>query len=159
MSRTRRVVALAIALAFVAVSGLAACEPQEADGSVGAKRELAVSTAKQQLGKPYQYGAAGPGSYDCSGLTSYAWKAAGITLPRSSSAQYGGTTRITKAQLQPGDLIFYSASGSASSITHVAMFIGNGKLIQARKTGYPVEIQDVDWWSSNRVGYGRIKGV
>lgn len=151
MNRQRRAATVAlVSLLLVAVAGLAACEP------VAAPRQTAVAQAKAQVGTPYRSGGAAPGGFDCSGLTSWAWKQAGVTLPRTAAAQYNGTARITKAQLQPGDLVFYS---SGSTISHVSMYIGDGKIVQARKTGYPVEIQSVDWWSSNRVGYGRIPGV
>jgi cell wall-associated NlpC family hydrolase len=169
----RAAVSLSLAVSLGTIAGLAACEPVPPTTTTTTttttkpaattttvpasnKRTVAVAKAKAQLGKKYEYGSAGPDTFDCSGLTSYAWKAAGITLPRSAADQYAATTRITKAQLLPGDLIFYA---SGSSVSHVAMYVGDGKLVQARKTGYPVESQDVDWWSSNRVGYGRIKGV
>ena len=141
-----------IVVAFVALLGAAsisACTPQMG----------AVSAARSQIGMPYVTGGESPaeGGFDCSGLTYYAWQQAGVTLPRTSSAQYAWTERITKAELQPGDLVFYSSSGSASSITHVALYAGNGKIVQAHKPGVALSEDDLDsYWVSNRVGYGRI---
>jgi cell wall-associated NlpC family hydrolase len=111
----------------------------------------AVSTARAQVGKPYQWGGNGPGSFDCSGLTSYAWRSAGVELPRTSSQQYGATTRISRGDLQPGDLIFYGRSG----ITHVAMYIGGGDIVEAPYSGQNVRISSTGLSRSDIVGYGR----
>ncbi len=157
MTTRRRPALVLLSLLMFAVAGLAACEPGQR--TVASAGQTAVAAARQQLGQPYVYGgeSRAEGGFDCSGLTYYAWKQAGVTLPRTSSAQYGFTQRITKAQLQPGDLVFYSASGSASSVSHVAMYAGGGKIIHARKPGVPVREDVLDsYWVSNRVGYGRI---
>ena len=95
----------------------------------------AVAFAKAQLGKPYKYGSAGPDSFDCSGLTLGAWKAAGVTLPRTSSAQFGTGTKIAKSDLMTGDLVFFY--GSAPS--HVAIYVGDGVIIHAPRAGKDVE--------------------
>jgi len=165
--KTRRPALALLAFALVAVGGLAACEPTPATGGTtttapssattpGAK---AVAAARTQLGQPYVTGgeSRAEGGFDCSGLTSYAWKQAGVTLPRSSAAQWTYVTKITKAQLQPGDFIFYSSGGPKGTVSHVALYEGGGKLIQAQKTGVPVKEQNADtWWSTNIVGYGRV---
>ncbi|HVL81403.1 MAG TPA: NlpC/P60 family protein, partial [Actinomycetota bacterium] len=90
----------------------------------------AVETAAAQIGKPYQWGAAGPNSYDCSGLTQYAWKAAGVSLPHSSRAQYSSLPKVSKDELQPGDLVFFG-----SPIHHVGIYEGGGVMINATQTG------------------------
>lgn len=90
----------------------------------------AVQTAAAQMGKPYQWGAAGPDSYDCSGLTQYAWKAAGVSLPHSSRAQYSSLPKVSKEELQPGDLVFFG-----NPIHHVGIYEGNGIMINAPQTG------------------------
>ena len=87
---------------------------------------VAVSTALAQLGKPYKYAAVGPGSFDCSGLTMFAWRAAGVSLPHSSAAQYASLPHVSQDQLAPGDLVFYY-----SPVSHVAIYIGNGTIIHA----------------------------
>src|SRR5699024_5245044 len=91
----------------------------------------ALVWARTQIGIPYELGAAGPDAYDCSGLTMRAYEHAGLHLPRTSRQQYAATTRITAAQLQPGDLVFWSADGTAEGIYHVALFAGDGQIIQA----------------------------
>lgn len=150
MLARRRLAPVLIALVgLVAAAGLSACTPAQG----------AIAAARSQIGMPYVRGGDSPseGGFDCSGLTSYAWKQAGVTLPRTSSAQYAWTERITKAELQPGDLVFYSSSRSTSSISHVALYAGDGKIIQARRPGVPLSEDDLDtYWVSNRVGYGRI---
>ncbi|MGH3472401.1 MAG: NlpC/P60 family protein [Nocardioidaceae bacterium] len=96
---------------------------------------VAVNTALAQLGKPYVYGGAGPDVFDCSGLTMYAWAAAGVALPHSAAAQTGYGTPVSISQLQPGDLVFYY-----SPIHHVAMYIGNGNVVHAPYPGTVVQI-------------------
>jgi cell wall-associated NlpC family hydrolase len=108
----------------------------------GARR--AIAYAKAQLGKPYQWGADGPGSFDCSGLTMMAWRAGGKSLPHWSVAQFQQSTRISVGQLRPGDLVFWGSS--PGSIHHVAMYIGNGQIIHAPRTGQPVQINSMYYW-------------
>jgi peptidoglycan DL-endopeptidase CwlO len=110
----------------------------------------AVAYAKAQVGKPYQYGASGPSSFDCSGLTMMAWAQANVSLPHSSSAQYSATRRISSGELQPGDLIFYY-----SPISHVAIYVGGGQQVAATHTGDYVRLQSLH---SGITGYGRPGG-
>lgn len=98
-----------------------------------------IARAKAQLGKPYQWGAAGPDSFDCSGLTMYAWQAAGVSLPHYAKSQYDVTRHISIDQLQPGDLVFYNGFG------HESMYIGNGEVIDAPHTGAYVQIVSLYW--------------
>jgi cell wall-associated NlpC family hydrolase len=100
--------------------------------------QVAVNTALAQVGKPYVWGASGPNSFDCSGLTSYAYAAAGVTLPHSSSAQSRMGTPVSRDALQPGDLIFFY-----SPVSHVAMYIGNGQMVHASTSGTPVQVVNV----------------
>lgn len=111
----------------------------------------AVAFAKKQLGKPYQYGATGPGSYDCSGLTQAAYASVGVSIPRTSQQQWGQGQSVSAAALQPGDLVFYYSSTAPS---HVAMYIGNGQIIEALKTGTNVEIDNINYPGAP-VGYRR----
>ncbi len=85
--------------------------------------------AEQEIGKPYQYGAAGPDSFDCSGLTMWAWEHAGVSLPHSSADQYDDTTRVSQADLQPGDLIFENWGGGGPAPGHVGIYVGNGQMV------------------------------
>jgi peptidoglycan DL-endopeptidase CwlO len=116
--------------------------------------QVAVDTAVAQVGKPYQWGANGPNSFDCSGLTSFAWRAAGVDITRTSRSQYAATKRVSRSDLQPGDLVFYSRSGPAG-ISHVAMYIGNGRVVEASRAGVPVRISDNGLSRSDIIGYGR----
>jgi cell wall-associated NlpC family hydrolase len=99
----------------------------------------AIAFARAQLGKPYHWAAAGPGSFDCSGLTMRAWQAGGISLPHSSSAQYAMFPHIPLTALQPGDLVF----NGSGSIHHVGLYIGNGLMIHAPETGDVVKIAPI----------------
>ncbi len=110
--------------------------------------DVAVATALAQVGKPYRWGATGPNAFDCSGLTSFAWRAAGVTIPRTSGAQFAGLRKVTRAQLQPGDLVFYN-----SPISHVAMYIGGDTIVEASRTGIPVRTASLS--ARNPVGYAR----
>ena len=106
----------------------------------------AIAFAKAQLGDPYVWGAAGPDAWDCSGLTMGAWQAGGVSLPHYSVAQYEQTTHISASQLQPGDLVFWGTTSDPSSIHHVAMYLGDGMIIQAPRTGENVDIVSMYYW-------------
>jgi cell wall-associated NlpC family hydrolase len=93
----------------------------------------AISAAAAQIGKPYRWGAAGPDAYDCSGLTMYAWGAAGVSLPHSSRAQFSSLPHVANDQIQPGDLLFYG-----SPIHHVGIYEGGGVYIHAPESGESV---------------------
>jgi cell wall-associated NlpC family hydrolase len=108
----------------------------------GIGRDAAVELAYKQLGKKYVWGAEGPNSFDCSGLTYYVYKnAVGKTIPRTSAAQSNYGEFVSKSELQPGDLIFSGANGKVS---HVGMYIGNGKMIHAPQTGDVVKISEIN---------------
>jgi cell wall-associated NlpC family hydrolase len=101
--------------------------------------QIAVDTALAQAGDPYVWGAGGPDAFDCSGLTQYAYAAAGISLPHSSRMQAIMGSAVSRSQLQPGDLVFYF-----SPVSHVAMYIGNGQMVHASTSSQPVKVVDVD---------------
>ena len=110
----------------------------------------ALSYALAQVGKAYVFGAAGPDAFDCSGLTMAAWSQAGVSLPHSSSAQYNSGQHISESELQPGDLVFYY-----SPISHVGMYIGGGKIVNALNPGAGVKISglhDMPFSGAVRVG-------
>lgn len=111
--------------------------------------DAAIAEARRQIGKPYEWGGSGPDSFDCSGLTSWAWRAGGKSLPHSSQAQFTATARVAIEDLQPGDLVFYG-----SPIHHVALFIGNGQMIEASTTGTPVRYASI--YRRDYVGAGRV---
>jgi cell wall-associated NlpC family hydrolase len=100
--------------------------------------QVAVQTAQAQLGKPYVYAAAGPDSFDCSGLTMYAWAAAGVSLSHNAEAQYLSLPHVPIDALEPGDLVFFG-----SPIHHVGLFVGNGTMIEAPYTGVNVRYHTI----------------
>lgn len=116
--------------------------------------QTAIDTALAQVGKPYRYGGGGPGSFDCSGLTSYAWRAAGVEITRTSRSQYAATTRVSRSELQPGDLVFYGRS--VSRISHVAIYLGGSKVVEAPYTGANVRVRSDGMSRHDIVGYGRV---
>ncbi|WP_370092976.1 NlpC/P60 family protein [Streptacidiphilus sp. MAP12-20] len=105
---------------------------------VSGRAAVAVAFARAQLGKPYVWGATGPGSYDCSGLIQAAWAAAGVGLPRTTYEQINAGRRVSTADLQPGDLVFYY-----SGVSHVGMYVGGGMIIHAPHPGASVEYAPV----------------
>ncbi|MEU0058357.1 NlpC/P60 family protein [Streptomyces sp. NPDC006334] len=108
------------------------------DASYGTKAAKALAYARAQIGKPYVWGATGPDSYDCSGLTKAAWKAAGVSLPRTTYDQVDAGTTVSLADARPGDLIFFY-----DDVTHVGLYIGNGMMIHAPKPGTYVREESV----------------
>lgn len=111
----------------------------------GNKVEKAIAFAKAQLGEPYKWGAAGPGSWDCSGLTMRAWGAAGVSLSHYAGAQYASTKAVPVSKIERGDLLYWS-DGGPKSIYHVAMYLGGGQMIHAPRPGRDVEIVSVNYW-------------
>jgi Cell wall-associated hydrolases (invasion-associated proteins) len=115
------------------------------DGNAG----KAVAFAYRAIGTPYVYGADGPNGYDCSGLTSAAWRAAGKSLPHSAARQWSVVAHISRSALKPGDLVFYRNLG------HVAIYVGDGKIIHAPQPGESVRLASIDIMPP--YGYGRVK--
>jgi peptidoglycan DL-endopeptidase CwlO len=109
---------------------------------VNGRAGIAVQAALDQMGDSYAWGADGPSSFDCSGLMMYAWGKAGVSLSHSSQAQASEGRRVSRANLMPGDLVFFG-----SPIHHVGMYIGNGRMVHAPRPGKSVQINDVDYMS------------
>ncbi len=141
-----RVVTRAVAASAPMAATVVAAMPAASQGA-GA----AVSAARAQLGKPYQYGASGPGSFDCSGLTAWAWRAAGVSLPHSAAAQHGVGSPVSRGDLRPGDLVFFG-----SPAYHVGIYVGDGMMIHAPTTGDVVKMSPLSYMSdysgATRVG-------
>ncbi|MFF4900303.1 NlpC/P60 family protein [Streptomyces sp. NPDC001068] len=113
-----------------------------APGSVAApdsRAAAAVAYAYSKLGSPYVWGATGPNAFDCSGLAQAAYRSAGVSLPRTTYAQINAGRRVSRSELQPGDLVFFY-----SGISHVGIYIGNGQMIHAPNPSAPVRIAPVD---------------
>jgi len=128
------------------VAGAAGTPP-----AISGKAGIAVDFAYVQANKPayYGYGDAGPDLFDCSGLTMAAWAKAGKSLPHNAAAQYSATARISRSQLQPGDLVFYRSLG------HVGLYVGGGMIIDASREGEPIKKRTIDIMTP--YGYGRVK--
>ncbi len=126
--------------------------PRSSGGAVGGSytgpatgnARTALSAAHAQLGKPYVWAADGPDTFDCSGLTLYVWGKAGVSLPHSSRMQYAGGRKVARADLQPGDLVFFG-----SPISHVGIFVSGDTIIGAPQTGDVVKFQSI-----SRMGKG-----
>ena len=108
----------------------------------------AIATAMTYLGVPYVWGGESYGGVDCSGLTMLAWESAGVDLPHLSRAQYGYGTHVSLGGMEAGDLIFWSSDGTQSGIYHVAMYLGDGEMIEAPTFGVPVRVTGVYSWGS-----------
>lgn len=101
----------------------------------------AVAVAKKQIGDPYRYGATGPHAFDCSGLVQFAWKKAGVKIPRVTYSQFARIKKkVSYKNLQPGDLMFFRGLG------HVGMYVGKGKMIHSPSTGKTVRVEKVSGW-------------
>jgi cell wall-associated NlpC family hydrolase len=119
-----------------------AVEPAAASSSAAAPNaaaQTAVDTARAQVGKAYEYGGAGPDTFDCSGLTQYAYRAAGIELPHSSSGQSELGTPVERANLLPGDLVFFY-----EPVSHVGIYVGDGQMVDAGTEETGVSQRSVD---------------
>ena len=127
-ARAEAAAAAARALAYQSVSS-----SPVVSGSGGAR--VAVQWAYKELGKPYVWGAAGPDSFDCSGLTQYVWAKAGVYLDHYTGSQWNEGQHVSRSQLQPGDLVFFG-----SDLHHVGIYIGNGNMIEAPHSGANVRI-------------------
>lgn len=112
-----------------------ASAPAAYNGPASGRAAIAVQEAYRQLGKPYRWGAEGPDSFDCSGLSKWAWAKAGVSLPHYSRAQYNEGRRVSQAELQPGDLVFFG-----NPIHHLGIYVGNGNMIHAPQTGDVVKV-------------------
>ncbi|SDF92600.1 C40 family peptidase [Klenkia brasiliensis] len=118
-----------------------------------AAAQTAVDTAMAQRGDPYVWAASGPNSFDCSGLVQYAYAAAGISLPHSSRAQASMGQAVSRADLQPGDLVaFYSP------VSHIGIYIGNGMMVHAPTSGDVVKVASIDAMGSSPTAYRRLAG-
>jgi cell wall-associated NlpC family hydrolase len=150
VSRQKQAIDAKVASASAVVDDLQAQAKAKAAKAAKERMGPALSYALAQVGKSYVFGAAGPSSFDCSGLTMAAWSQAGVSLPHSSSAQYNSGQHISESELQPGDLVFYY-----SPISHVGMYIGGGKIVNALNPGSGVKVSglhDMPFSGAVRVG-------
>ncbi|GAA3824511.1 NlpC/P60 family protein [Streptomyces phyllanthi] len=113
--------------------------PATYNGPASGRAKVALDFAYAQLGKPYEWGATGPDSYDCSGLVGASWRAAGVSLPRTVKQMYDAGRKVARSDLQPGDIIYWY-----NDTQHNGMYVGNGKAIHAPRTGKNIEIVPLD---------------
>jgi cell wall-associated NlpC family hydrolase len=137
-----------------AVPGIAAPAPPGTRPAPGSRAARAVAFVLRQRGKPYRWGAEGPGAFDCSGLTWAAWRAAGVVIPRTAAGQLTGLPRV-RGRLQPGDLVIYPSRGPSGR--HVAMVVGRGRMVEALGRGIPVRSTSIraGWLGAVRPGPSR----
>ena len=112
----------------------------------------AIAAALSRVGAPYSWGSDGPDSFDCSGLMVWSYARVGVSLPHYSGSQYNMTTSISRSQLAPGDLVFWGSGGS----DHVALYIGNGQIVHAFRSGRNVAVTHLDGWWKTPSKYGRL---
>ncbi|HWI46604.1 MAG TPA: NlpC/P60 family protein [Rummeliibacillus sp.] len=122
-------------------------------GSGSAKS--AIAEASKYLGRAYVWGGSNPSTgFDCSGLTQWSFKQAGVSLPRTAAQQYLATKKVSASEAKAGDLVFFSYG---SGVAHVGIYLGGGRMLDAQNNG--VVVESLDWWNKYLVGYGRISGV
>ncbi|MFB5662703.1 NlpC/P60 family protein [Alteribacillus sp. HJP-4] len=145
---------LAFLLGFVLIFSAFAFQPGAA--SAGSTADEVISAGKSVMGTPYKYGGTSTSGFDCSGFTRYAFKQAGVDLPRSSSQQYGEGNSVSKSNLKKGDLVFFNTSGSG--VSHNGIYIGGGDFIHS-SSSKGVSIASVDdpyYWGSKYIGAKRV---
>ncbi|MEU6218600.1 C40 family peptidase [Streptomyces sp. NPDC047022] len=140
----------ASALTLAAVGGSIVVPGLSGDASAATVAYKALQVAAAKKGSPYQYGATGPRRFDCSGLTLYAYKKAGKSLPRTAAAQYNRTHHVSASQRRAGDLVFFH---SGRYVYHVGIYAGKGKIWHSPKTGSVVRLEKI--WTKS-VWYGRV---
>jgi cell wall-associated NlpC family hydrolase len=136
----------------VSTTAVTAVQASVLAAPVSNKAAVAVKFALAQVGKPYVFGAAGPDSYDCSGLTMASWAAAGVSLPHSSETQFTMGTPVSMDALAPGDLIFMYGPPPG----HVTIYIGDGMMVSAPTEGQNVSVVPVSSFNSSIVGARRV---
>ncbi len=152
---SRALAALLVALLLTAC----ATGPQRAPDAPagGALGERIAATARAQLGRPYRLGGAGPAHFDCSGLVQFAHAAHGIAVPRTTADQFAAARPVPTHRLTAGDLLFFRFE-SGPKVTHVGIYVGDGRFVHAPQSGRSVELQAVDspWYQRRLAGAGRL---
>jgi cell wall-associated NlpC family hydrolase len=148
LSRTVVAVSFAGAMALAPVAPAFAHPTSTASATTTTEAEAAVDAALDQVGTPYVWGGNSPSGFDCSGLTSWAYAEAGVTIPRTSRGQHAELTSVKRSDLQVGDLVFFY-----SPVGHVAIYIGDGKIVESPSRGKSVRVAELEHRSPS--GYGR----
>lgn len=150
-----------MALALFLATGLTACaSPGDrraamASADNGVMQQV-VEVARKQQGRPYRYGGASPSGFDCSGLVQYAYRQAGIEVPRTTREQYRSVRRLHVHQLEPGDLVFFNTRTVRA--THVGIYLGDGRFVHALNPEHPVRIDRLDngYWEQRIILAGSL---
>ena len=126
--------------------------------SVSASGSSIVAEAKKYLGTPYVYGGASPSGFDCSGFVYYVLKQNGFAPYRTPADQYKQGTYVSKANLQPGDIVFFAGTGSSNAISHVGIYVGNGQMIHSPNSRSTVSYADITsgYWANHYYGARRM---
>ena len=143
---------LALLLAVLLLAGCASA-PRAPEPTPG---QQIVGSALAQVGRPYRYGGSTPEGFDCSGLVRFAYLAAGISVPRTTSEQYRAAHAVRMGRLVPGDLLFFRLDGR--EVSHVAIYAGDGRFVHAPQTGKAVETRQLDdaYYRTRLVSAGRL---
>jgi cell wall-associated NlpC family hydrolase len=141
-------------MGITATAGAGAKGSSSASASTGSGMSAAISAARSKIGLPYAYGGTGPSSFDCSGLTQWAFGRAGVSLSRTSFAQYGQGSSVSKANVQAGDLVFFDTAGPGAS--HVGIATGSSTVISATSHGVMEHSFTSGYWSEHYVGAKRV---
>ncbi len=150
--------AFRLILAATLAALLAACSPFQRGapgGTASNPGTAALFAAESRIGAPYRYGGAGPDAFDCSGLVAYAYRQAGVTLPRTAAQQYAVVTPVPRRDLLPGDLVFFRVNDR--DVGHVGIYAGEERFVDAPQTGGTVRMASLDdnWYRERFVGAGR----
>lgn len=154
LSRARRAFTLGIALLTLTLSGCSFL-PVSQKPATGSRAQV-VNTAVKMLGRPYRYGGSAPNGFDCSGLVRFSYQQAGLDIPRTAIEQYERSTPVPDNRLQPGDLVFFTLN--SSRVSHVGIYVGDGKFIHAPALGKQVMESRLDepFWHWHLVRAGRL---
>lgn len=134
----RRIVAAVVLAAATMLSGCTLEQYQMTQMLLASSNPPVVQTALNQVGDPYRWGAVGPNSFDCSGLVYYSYSENGRNVPRTSRSLRAATTKVSRAEARPGDLVF-----SGNPVHHVGIYVGNGRMVHAPGAGRRVQISSV----------------
>jgi len=138
----------------LAALGLSHVSSAPAPAPASARGPAALRAALTQIGKPYSWGASGPSAFDCSGLTSWAFRQAGVSLPRTSHAQFGAGRPVARSDVRAGDLVFFSTAGPGAS--HVGIAVNGSEFVSATTHGVRVQPLGGDYWGASYVGARRV---
>ena len=143
-----------VSLSFLVMFSSLFASTSNAEAAVNSR--LLIAEAKKLIGTPYRYGGTTPKGFDCSGFVYYTHKKIGKILPRTSKQMYQKGKTVHKANLRPGDLVFFNTSKSKKGVSHVAIYIGSNQIIHAVSKGVKIDSLNNSYWKSRYVGAKRL---